>query len=126
MSDWRSRLREADVEHGGGLSAADVQRVRRAVIGAAVQPREPAGWAWSGPFLVVTTVLVMFCVSVLAALQEGRSAGPGAVKSRHVEGSGPDGAGPPAERQQLQFATPGGTRIIWVFDSQFDVKGTLP
>ena len=29
-------------------------------------------------------------------------------------------------RQQLQFATPGGTRIIWVFDAEFEVKGTLP
>jgi hypothetical protein len=29
-------------------------------------------------------------------------------------------------KRQLQFATPGGTRIIWVFDSDFEVKGTLP
>jgi hypothetical protein len=25
-------------------------------------------------------------------------------------------------RHQLQFASPGGTRIIWVFDSHFDVR----
>ena len=25
-----------------------------------------------------------------------------------------------AERRQLQFATPGGTRIIWVFDPEFN------
>jgi hypothetical protein len=24
------------------------------------------------------------------------------------------------ERRQLQFASPGGTRIIWVFDSDFN------
>ena len=36
-----------------------------------------------------------------------------------------DGA-PAPERQQLQFSTPGGTRIIWVFDPGFEVKGTLP
>ena len=32
----------------------------------------------------------------------------------------------PAERRQLQFATPGGTRIIWTFDPDFSVKETDP
>ena len=27
-----------------------------------------------------------------------------------------------AERRQLQFATPGGTRIIWTFDPDFSLK----
>ena len=26
------------------------------------------------------------------------------------------------QRRQVQFATPGGTRIIWVFDSNFNVR----
>jgi hypothetical protein len=32
----------------------------------------------------------------------------------------------PGERRQLQFATPGGTRIIWTFDSDFSVRETMP
>jgi hypothetical protein len=27
--------------------------------------------------------------------------------------------------RQLQFLTPGGTRIIWVFNSEFDLKATM-
>jgi hypothetical protein len=30
------------------------------------------------------------------------------------------------ERRQLQFATPGGTRIIWVFNSEFEMRETMP
>jgi hypothetical protein len=32
----------------------------------------------------------------------------------------------PAEQRQLQFATPGGTRIIWVFNPEFDLNETTP
>jgi hypothetical protein len=28
----------------------------------------------------------------------------------------------PGERRQLQVTTPGGTRVIWVFDSNFDMR----
>ena len=31
---------------------------------------------------------------------------------------------PPVPPRQLQFATPGGTRIIWVFNSDLDLKVT--
>jgi hypothetical protein len=31
-----------------------------------------------------------------------------------------------AERRQLQFVTPGGTRIIWTFNSEFELSETLP
>jgi hypothetical protein len=33
---------------------------------------------------------------------------------------------PATEQRQLQFSTPGGTRIIWVFNSEFEVKETTP
>ena len=33
---------------------------------------------------------------------------------------------PAGERRQLQFDTPGGTRIIWIFNSEFDLKATNP
>jgi hypothetical protein len=41
----------------------------------------------------------------------------------------PPAAAIPAEspqQQQLQFSTPGGTRIIWVFNSEFELRETIP
>ena len=32
----------------------------------------------------------------------------------------------PAMLRQIQFATPGGTRIIWQFDPNFSLRETLP
>jgi hypothetical protein len=37
-----------------------------------------------------------------------------------------EATGDPAEQRQLQFQAPGGTRIIWVFNSEFDLKETIP
>jgi hypothetical protein len=48
-----------------------------------------------------------------AMVADSRSPGP----------SGPGLAGVArGERRQLQFATPGGTRVIWVFDSNFEMR----
>jgi hypothetical protein len=32
----------------------------------------------------------------------------------------------PISATQLQFRTPGGTRIIWTIDPSFQLRGTLP
>jgi hypothetical protein len=71
-------------------------------------------------------MLALICVALLTALQSVRLTD--LVESTEAVGEKAaagvtDAAG---DRQQLQFATPGGTRIIWVFDPAFEVKGTLP
>ena len=38
-----------------------------------------------------------------------------------VGGSSADG-----ERRQLQFSTPGGTRIIWIFDQNLRLQESMP
>ena len=124
MTDWRTRLREADPSEAAELPIADVRRIRRVVLAAAGQRRDAAGWTWSRPFVFVSAVLLVFCVSVLTALQQSQMHAPGPVDVKTMRSVEADAE--PVERQQLQFATPGGTRIIWVFDSQFEVKGTLP
>jgi hypothetical protein len=75
---------------------------------------------------VTATLLVLVCASVLAGLQratrqmdDASAAGSPVPIAEGEEETG-------VARQQLQFQTPGGTRIIWVFDSQFEVRGTVP
>jgi hypothetical protein len=112
------------------MPAADVQRMRRVVVAAAGEAAARRSFAWPRAFVVTATLLFFVCASVLAALQRATRDVNDPLTAKVGRGSdvtptGIDGANEDA-RQQLQFVTPGGTRIIWVFDSQFEVKGTLP
>ena len=104
MSHWKDRLLEADRALTSELSAEEAQRLRRSVVAEAASAA-----------LVLSTV---------TALPGAAAPPPGdlAVAGEIAPGAPEAGGG----RQQLQFATPGGTRIIWVFDAEFEVKGTLP
>jgi hypothetical protein len=107
----------------------DVDRMRQVVVSAAREAGANRRVVWSRPFAVSAVALTVFCIGALTSLQRAvREANqPVATKAvaapNSISGNDLD---PEGERQQLQFATPGGTRIIWVFDSQFEVKGTLP
>jgi hypothetical protein len=83
---------------------------------------------WPRAFVVTASVLFMVCASLLTALQRTTHEVVGGLQPEiAVTSETPEFAeGEDAERQQLHFRTPGGTRIIWVFDSQFEAKGTLP
>lgn len=124
MSDWRARLRESDPGRDAAMPDADVRRMRAVVI-AAAHAATGRRAAWSRTFLVAAATLVLVCASMLTALQR-------TVRQEHMPVvTGVEAIAAPTEasadeRQQLHFETPGGTRIIWVFDSTFDVKGTLP
>ena len=126
MTDWRMRLREADRALDGDLAAQTADRLRRAAVAAARAgaPRP----IWSRTFAATAATLALACAALLTALQ-------GVTPSEDLASRTPDDGEPgvaavsdggSGERQQLQFSTPGGTRIIWVFDPAFDVKGTLP
>jgi len=130
MNDWRSLLRDADPGRDAVMPAGDVRRVRSVVLSAASDRPRPRPMAWPRAFVVSATLLLMVCASVLASLQRAtqhmseatslelsRSSEVVATEAEEVMD---------VERQQLHFRTPGGTRIIWVFDSQFEAKGTLP
>jgi hypothetical protein len=129
MTDWRTRLRDADPAAGGEIPAADLERMRATVLAAArgagaTMPRVVVPRA----FVLTAGVLLMTCAGMLTGLQSAKremTAMPAPAVSGEA-GAAADAAALQVERQQLQFSTPGGTRIIWVFDSQFDVKGTLP
>ena len=120
MNDWRTALREGDPAAHAQLSNGDAQAMRRAVLASVPSVAQRVRRAWAQPLLVAATVAIMIGTGALA----GHRA---AIQQPSV---------PPAEAvaidpgeqptRQLQFATPGGTRIIWVFNPQFDRNESIP
>jgi len=118
MTTLKARLSEGDPAAGAGLSDGDVQEMRRLVVAAAAKPMEAPAW-WGQSLAVAALIAVM----VGAGLFAGRRA---AEREHLIVPIGLEAPAPEGERRQLQFSTPGGTRIIWVFDSEFQLKETLP
>jgi len=119
MTTLEARLSDGDPGAEAGLSAAEAQEMRRVIVSAAAAPAAAPPW-WGHSLAVAALIAVM----VGAGLFAGRRA---ADRDRLVvplalEDPAPAGG----ERRQLQFSTPGGTRIIWVFDPAFQLKETLP
>jgi hypothetical protein len=129
MTDWRIRLRDADRALGSPGNDAQpetAQQMRRAVRAAV--PAETRGVRiWSRTFAATAAALTLVCVGLLTTLQR-KLANDSAARIEPADAAlatATDDTSATA-RQQLHFSTPGGTRIIWVFDPGFEVKGTLP
>ena len=116
MTTLQARLREDDPAEAE-LPDADVQEMRRLVV-AAAGPAAVSAWTLP-PVAVAALVALMVGGGLLA----GRRA---AERDALVVPIAPETPAAEGERRQLQFSTPGGTRIIWVFDSKFKLKDTLP
>jgi len=119
MNDLQARLRDADpLRSEGGLAGDDADVMRRRVIEAI--ERQPAPQAfWPRPMLVAATVALTLAAGVVV----GRRLPPPDESMRAATSGAPTlalGASAAADRRQLQFATPGGTRIIWIFDQDFN------
>ena len=118
MKDWRAALRDADAAGHPQLSNDGAQAMRRAVLAAVPAPAAAPARLWFQPLVVAATIALMI--------------GTGAVAGRRAASQEPSassaGTAADGERQtrQLQFATPGGTRIIWVFNSEFDRDESIP
>ena len=125
MSTWQDRLLEADEAMSHDLSAEDVLRLRKTVIAAVGADSEVRRWPLS--FTILAGSLTAASVALVLSTAMGAMPAP-AESPRATAAERATSAQAPAdgERRQLQFATPGGTRIIWVFDTDFEVKGTLP
>ena len=63
----------------------------------------------------------MVALTIFAGVLAGLRLSP--VPPQSVVADAPE---PADGRRQFQFSTPGGTRIIWVFDPEFQVKETVP
>ncbi len=112
MNDWQRMLREHDpgVEP---LEADAASRMRNVVVAAAgASLGSPTAWPMRVA-LAAFACLVM--VLSIYGTQLPREVTPSAIAP--VAGT---------ERRQIQFATPGGTRIIWEINPNFSLGETLP
>ena len=111
-------LRESDpVAEDPGLTDPETAAMRRLVVNA-TERAEAQVPLWSRPLAIAAVVLMMVALGITA----GRKMPPPAPAER-VARALPLSSG--GERRQLQFATPGGTRIIWTFDPDFTLKESM-
>jgi hypothetical protein len=115
MKTWQTLLRDGDPAADAQLPAADVDRMRRVVVAAAREPR-PSPFPWYQPLAMAALVVIMIGLGAAVGHRADWDVPRPSAAGLHEE----------AERRQLQFVTPGGTRIIWTFNSEFDLNETVP
>lgn len=114
MKTLRERLRDADpLGHEPPLDEAQVREMRRMVLAAADRPRHRVAGAtvWRAVGLGATAALVIGVAASWGRGDEGAYV--------HAPADPVDAVAGGAARQ-LQFATPGGTRVVWVFNADFE------
>ena len=112
MNSWRQVLRENDP----GLERMDADtaaRLREVVVRAA-RTSAPLRAVWPMRVALAAFGCVVLMMSIVGT-QRPVDVRPGGIAP--VAG---------AERRQIQFATPGGTRIIWELNPKFSLTETLP
>jgi hypothetical protein len=102
--DLKALLRQGDPARA--LDADAAERLRRTIRAAAresasVSPAARPGWDLR---VVLATAVMTACALLLVVGLERRGPAPLAV---------PDAEAPAPRRVQIDFATPGGTRIVW-------------
>ena len=116
MKDLHALLTEADpVRETPELPREDARALRRVVLTAA-PATSTVSQPWPGAVSIAAVVVIMIAVGIAAGVRvppPEESAAVGEV----IE---------PVERTQVQFATPGGTRIIWTLDPEFELHGSTP
>jgi hypothetical protein len=122
MTDWRTHLREAfgnsDVENTyEDMLSADAARAMRRVVVAAVRADVDLPFSWRNPLAVGAVLTLMIISGVVASRWMPVSIDEQAVVTRNVPDTG--------ERRQVQFSTPGGTRIIWTIDPKFQLNEVI-
>ena len=118
MTDLHRLLADADpVALDPELAPEEALAMRRAVL-AEGRVERPAREPWAGFVPVIVAVIVTVAAGV--ALGRKLPERPAAIGAPVAPVAAPD------ERRQMQFATPGGTRIIWTLDPQFELRGTTP
>lgn len=113
MNPLQQLLKDSDpVAQEPPLPEDSIQHMRRAVI-AAVDDRESPFIPWCRLVLTAATLAVVLgAVTRIARTGMPQWLAPSAPADLEAIGE-------PATRQ-LQFSTPGGTRVIWVFNPEFE------
>ena len=112
MKTWQQMLREND-PGAQRMDADTAARIRQVVVGATrTTPRSIASWP-------MRLALVGFACLVLMLSVFGTKRPMEVVPERAMPVAG-------TERRQIQFVTPGGTRIIWEINPAFTLGDALP
>ena len=121
MTDLRTRLLDAlgnaDDER---LTIEDAAAMRRVIVAATRDVEKQPARMWWPPLAVAATVVVMVAVGV--TLGQRFDARP--FRAGATDGTDTDLPARTAPARQLHFSTPGGTRIIWIFNSDLELKTT--
>ena len=112
MKAWQELLRAHDP--GAQRMDADAVARMRAVVVQAARTAGPAARTWPMRFALAAFACVVLMLSIVGTQRPLDIAGD---RSLPVAGT---------ERRQIQFATPGGTRIIWEINPDFTLGDTLP
>lgn len=128
MTDVRKLLNDGDplrLDGGSaaGLSTVDAERMRRVVVAAALESR-PSRAPWQRPFVMAAVAALLVAVGTMTGHQVIVEPAPAAGTPEPLAVTG--GSGGDGDRRQLQFATPGGTRIIWIFDQNLRLQESMP
>ena len=115
MNELRDWLKDADpVGNEPPLPDADLHDMRRAVIDAANERRVPSG-LWRHSWAPACVAIVVVIAVGLGRWWGASEPVPTAPTDRIV-------APETATRRQVQLIAPGGTRVIWIFNSDFEMK----
>jgi len=117
MKNLADILREGDPSADSELSPMQVNAMRRVVLDAARRP-DVVRTPWRQPLAMATMVALM----IAAGIMTGRRLAIDDADVSGVSGAATVRTAPVEQKRQLQFSTPGGTRIIWVFDPEFSIK----
>jgi hypothetical protein len=115
-------LREESAETG--LTPDEAQAIRREMI-AAIPDIVDVRPMWRRP-LVVAVAAAGLVASVTGIFGHRLGPRPAVAPEMPPMQAQMDPSGGGGERRQLQFSTPGGTRIIWIFDESLRLQEPMP
>jgi hypothetical protein len=114
MNDLRHRLRDADpVAREAPLAEHDAQQMRRTIVAAADAHRSSVvGWRRTSWATASVVIAVTVAIGISRWFEPRDETQVNAVREVPAGGAR-------ESRRQLQLITPGGTRVIWVFNEDF-------
>ena len=122
MTDLRTLLHGAlGNEEDARLTIDEAAAMRRVVVAAARAGGGESPRIWFAPLAVAATVVAMVAAGIAIG---GRFDASPAVGVPGDAGVDVPATQTPDRTRQLQFSTPGGTRIIWILNSDLNLKTT--
>jgi hypothetical protein len=97
--------------------------MRRVIVSAALESA-PMRTPWLRPFAIAVVGAVLVVVGTMTGHRVLVGPVPAPAPSEPLSAVG--GSSADGDRRQLQFSTPGGTRIIWIFDQNLRLQESMP